>query len=236
VPDVSQVVFHLALCRAAVSASANASTVPMHVVVRYDAGLPFIDKVLQAPLGSNGDATVELGLPRGHEFVSISQPASGCGARDLVTILPDHGRRIEETLTAGNDAKPLPAFEMSGTASLSFLATTKPTLVAFPTGLACDAAAPPVLPIDVNVTYDGGAYYLSMLDDRALTTDQPVLALSLHTPSGRPHYVRLPATLATRGHGIVSITMNVTDDMVDGMATEPQNVLLCPKIWETSVR
>ncbi len=61
------------------------------------------------------------------------------------------------------------------------------------------------------------------------------LALRLRTPTHQYHYVRLPVPFPVPWGGWpTSITIDVTEDMVDSLASDPVDTLLCPKMWRTS--
>jgi len=58
----------------------------------------------------------------------------------------------------------------------------------------------------------------------------------LRTPTHRYHYIRMPIPYPLPPSRWPSnVHFDVTEDMIDSLATQPTGVLLCPKIWETKV-
>jgi hypothetical protein len=59
--------------------------------------------------------------------------------------------------------------------------------------------------------------------------------MRLKTPTHQYHYVRLPVPVQlVWGGWPASIQFPVTEDMVDEIASQPVDTLLCPKLWKTS--
>jgi hypothetical protein len=123
---------------------------------------------------------------------------------------------------------------LQGLAPTSFL-YVKPTYVMFDAGAACNQPVPAPLPEHVDFDYDQGAYYLTLYADPAVWARSPVFAMRLRTTTGLFHYVRVrlqlpPVAVAWPA----DVRFDVSEDMVDALATEKTDVLLCPKLWATS--
>ncbi len=231
---LAHVFLHVNLCNA-VARAAPQTTIAMHVRMSYRVGGTEFDKVFTFPRGDGTQAVLEFDVRRSVYRLQIDAPKYKCAAADFLDILADQSRNVTETLTDDPTAQASPMELMEGTAPISFL-YVKPTFVLFDKTLTCNQPVPPPLPSHINVEYDQGAYYLQMDLERA-ATDAPVVALRLRTPTGTAHYVRVPVQFpASWGGWPGDLQFNVSEDEIDGLATEKVDVLLCPKLWETSVR
>jgi hypothetical protein len=84
------------------------------------------------------------------------------------------------------------------------------------------------------VENDQDSYYASLYSDASGSSPQQ-LTLRLRTPTHQYHYVRIPMAFPVPWSGWPeSILLNVTEDMVDGLAGDQTDTLLCPKFWKTS--
>jgi hypothetical protein len=80
------------------------------------------------------------------------------------------------------------------------------------------------------------AFYEQIHIDPALAARQPGLALRRRTPTGLEHFVRVRfPTLLSWGGWPTNIQFNITDEELDTLATEKPGVLLCQRLWESSV-
>ena len=124
---------------------------------------------------------------------------------------------------------------VSGSAPQSFLYVA-PTFVVFDKSqTACNKPLPAAIPTEVSVENDQDAFYASLLPDPSAAPNSQQLALRLRTPTHQYHYVRLPVPFPVPWGGWpTSITIDVTEDMVDSLASDPVDTLLCPKMWRTS--
>ncbi len=231
-PGLGHVFLHVALCNA-VARLPPETPVAMRVRMSYQQGATEYDKVVKFERGDGTQTVVEFDIRRSDYRLQLEVPKYGCSATDFLNILPDQSRTVAETLDDGPVAPPKPVELMEGTAPLSFL-YVKPTFVVFPKGLACDQPIPDALPSHFNVEYDQGAYYIQM--DLLGLPPEPVIALRLRTPTGLAHYIHVPVQFPPSWGGWPGdLQFNVTEDEIDGLATEKTGVLLCPKLWETSV-
>lgn len=180
---------------------------------------------------------IEFDVPRGVYRVLVEAPKEHCSVTDFLDFLPGGNRTILETLADGEPATPPPVTLLDGTAPISFL-YVKPTFVLLDPSVACNAPIATTVPSRVNVEYDQGSYHAWLYDDAALDKNGPyTVALRLRTPTSTAHYVRLPFPFPTAWSGFPGhVQMNVSEDMLDGIATDKVDTLLCPKLWETRAR
>ena len=131
-------------------------------------------------------------------------------------------------------APPTPAL-LSGEAPQSFL-YVQPTFVLFDKSqVTCNKPLPAPLPTQINVENDQDGYYTWLYADATAAAGSQQLTLRLRTPTHQYHYVRLPIPFPIPWTGWPqSIQFNVMEDMVDSLAGEAVNTLLCPKLWRTS--
>ena len=230
---LSHLFLHVGLCNAVASAPPD-TTIAMHVVMSYRVGGNEIDKTVTFARGDDMQTVVELDVPRSIYRLQLDVPKYRCSATDFIDVLSEQNRTITETLIDGQIAPP-PVELFAGLAPLSFL-YVKPTFVAFDKSVACNGPIAQPIPTHVNVEYDQGAYYVWLYEDPTIATHGPLtVALKLRTTTGLAHYVRLPIPFPQPWGGFPgSVQLNVTEDMIDGIATEKTDTLLCPKMWETS--
>lgn len=212
------------------------TTFAMKVLFADHADNRAVDRVVRFPRGDGAIAVVEADVPHGEYRVVLNVPAYTCSATDVVEVFGDHSRTIDETLAEAPEP-PASVVLMFGSAPLSFL-YVKPTFVVYDKSVTCDGpiASMPV-PSRVVATYDQGAYYVSLFGDPAPTGAGPwTVAMRLRTPTGLAHYIRLPTPFPPQLSPWPStVRFDISEDMIDGIATEPTDKLLCPKIWETVV-
>lgn len=212
----------------------------MRVIMSYRVGGSEVDKVFRFARGDGPQTVVEFDVPRAVYRLQMDVPKYGCTGSDFLDVLAEHDRTIAETLVdgvAGTPATATPPVELiSGTAPVSFL-YVKPTFVLFDKGVTCNAPVQTPLPLALTAEYDQGAYYVSLHPDSSLDSRGPlVVALRLRTPTGSAHYVRLPIQFPLPWGGWPATNqLNVTEDMIDGLATEKTDTLLCLKFWVTNV-
>jgi hypothetical protein len=232
---LSHVALQMALC--SVPNAPENATIPVRVRMAYRVGDPELDKTFKVPAADTSAAFVEFDIRQGQYLLIVDQPAQHCVTTKFVAILKDQNRKLVVALAPSPGPKMRPQFLIDGTAPVSFL-YTKPTYVLIDKSVACDAPvlAPKVAQIDYE--YDQGAYYLWMYGDPSIAPDNPTIALRLRTPTGLAHYIRFNVPYAdVMGSGWPgSLHFDISEDMIDAIATDKTGVLLCPKMWETTVR
>jgi hypothetical protein len=232
---LSHVALQLALCGAAAKAPPDTPE-PVHVRMGYRVGEPEFEKTFVVHAGDGPDAFVEFDIRGGLYRMTVDATKLGCTATRFVRVLPAQNRKIVATLVDGPPAPTRPQMLMEGMAPMSFL-YTKPTYVLIDKAVGCDqpVGTPAIAPIDYE--YDQGAYYLWMYGDASMATTAPTIALRLRTPTGLKHYVRVPVPYDPIGGAFPpDLRFDMTEDMLDEIATEKTDTLLCPKLWSTSAK
>jgi hypothetical protein len=233
---LSHVALQMALCSAASNAPENA-TIPVRVRMAYRVGDPEFDKTFKVPASDASAEFVEFDIRSGQYLLIAEAPTLHCATTRFVAILKDQNRKLVVSLVPSPPPKPRPQFLIDGTAPTSFL-YTKPTYVLIDKSVACNAPVLAPKPAQIEYEYDQGAYYLWMYGDPVLAAQSPTLALRLRTPTGLAHYVRvdIPYADSAAPGWPGSLRLDISEDMIDNLATDKTDVLLCPKMWETSVR
>jgi hypothetical protein len=229
----SHVILHVGYCGAIARANPE-TTVALHVRLSDRIGRLQIDRVYRVERGDEGEAIVEFDSSFGIFKLDVEAPKYGCSAEDYVFFIPGHDRSISETLASPPSPPKMPLL-LSGEAPQSFL-YVQPTFVLFDkTQAVCNKPIPPQLPEQITVENDQDAYYAWLYHDPSTGSSPQMLALRLRTPTHQYHYVRVPIPFPMPWAGWPgSIQFNVTQDMVDSLAGNPVDTLLCPKLWETS--
>jgi hypothetical protein len=167
--------------------------------------------------------------------LQLQAPKYGCSASDYLFFIGGQTRSITERLNDASTAAARKPMLLSGTAPQSFL-YVQPTFVLFnKSQVTCNKPVGQPLPTDAVVENDQDSYYVELYADPSAAYGSQQLALRLRTPTHQYHYVRIPIAFpAPWGGWPMNVILNITEDMVDGLATEPTDTLLCPKMWETS--
>lgn len=205
----------------------------MHLADRI--GRSEVDRVFRVERGDEGEAVVEFDAPFGIHSLAVEAPRYRCAATDYLFFITGLDRSISEKLSDPPVPPPRKPVLLSGTAPQSFL-YVQPTFVLFDKSqVACNKPVPQPLPEQIVVENDQDAYYSWLYPDPSAAPGTQQLALRLRTPTHQYHYVRLPIPFPMPWTGWpTSIQFNVTEDMVDAIAGDPFDTLLCPKLWETS--
>jgi hypothetical protein len=233
-PVLSHVILHLALCGPVAKLPPEA-VVAIHVRAVDRRDQVQVDRTFRMERGDDEQRIVEFDIPWGIYRVDSSVAKYGCSAKNYFSFLPEHDRSIAQTLVTGPAPDTTPML-LDGAAPESFL-YVKPTFVLFDKGAAaCGKPIPDPLPSHIDVDNGSDAFYATLYPDAPLPAGAvPMLALRLKTPTHQYHYVRLPIPVQLAWGGWPSsIQFTVTEDMVDQLASEPVDTLLCPKLWETS--
>ncbi len=260
IEDGSHVFLHVNLCAAVVRA-AERTAVPVRVRLTDRVNGVEFEKTIRIERSDASQTVVEFDVHRGIFRLRIDAPPQNCSASDLLDFMPSSNRTITETLESGPPAPPEPVTLLDGTAPVSFL-YTKPTFAFFAPGLACDKPITTPLVVKSKVEYDQGAFHVWLYpgsfpaiatpppptaapvpsasppsifaSDAALATSIAV-TLRLRTPTGQAHYVRVPIVFPLPWGGWPShVQFNVSEDLIDQLATEKTEVLLCTKLFRTA--
>jgi hypothetical protein len=227
---LSHIFLHIGLC-SAMSRLPAQTIVPMHVSMMIPRGDPPYDRMLKVQRGDGSDVVIEFDVTRGTYHLVVEVPKYGCRASSYETVFENQNRKIAETLTDGSVPIEPPTLLMDGLAPLSFL-YVKPTYVLFDKSVTCNQPIGTPLPSRIDVVFDQGAYYSAMYLDPTVAATAPVFALRFRTATGLQHYVRIPIHIPSDlGTWPQNDRFDITEDMVDELATEKADTLLCPKIW-----
>ncbi len=233
---LEHIFLHVGLCSAIAHAPPE-TPIAMRVRMSFRVGDPQFDKTFRFTTGDEAEHVVEFDIPRNLYRLQVDVPKYGCSVSEYIQVLSDNNRTITETLSAGPVPPPSPVVLLDGTAPISFV-YVKPTFVLFDKSMACNQPIQSPLPSHINVEYDQGAYYAWLYSDSSYETHAPVVvAVRLKTPTGTAHYVHLPVPFPVPWAGWPgTIRFDVTEEMIDSLATEKVDTLLCPKLWGTSAR
>jgi hypothetical protein len=231
---LSHVILQVGFCAAIARASPNTS-VALRVRVTDRIGRPQVDRVYRFERGEDPKAVVEFDSAFGIYRLDLDAPKYHCSASDYLFFIADHDRSVAENLSDRPPPPPRPVL-LSGTAPQSFL-YVQPTFVLFDKrAVDCNKPIPEPLASHIVVENDQDAYYAWFYNDAGSDAGTPqLLALRLRTPTHQYHYVRIPIPFPMPWGGWPSsIQFNVTQEMVDSLAGDAVNTLLCPKLWRTS--
>ena len=192
-----------------------------------------VEKTFTFDRGYDDEKVVEFDVPQGTYRLRAQVAKYACSAESFEQFLPDRDRSISLRLS-DLAAAPLIPLLLVGLAPQSFL-YVHPTFVLLDKSSVCNKPVGSQLPSHIDLENDQDAYYAWLYSDPP--NNQPgQLALQLRTPTHQYHYVRVPIPFPpppSRWPSIIQF--DVSQDMVDELATEPTDTLLCPKLWETKV-
>jgi len=234
IPGLAHVILHAGFCSAIARLKPEA---PLDVRVRLSdrTGRPSLDRTFRVERGDGSEAILEFDNPRGTYRLDAAAAKYGCSVTDYLVLVPDRTRSVVEQLDASPPSPQTPVI-LYGDAPQAML-YANPTYVLFDkNAVACGKPVATPLPTHVNVENDQDAYYAWLYnDDATRQPDTEVLALRLQTPTHQHHYVRIPLPFpATPSRWPGNIHLDVSEGMIDELATEPVDTLLCPKMWRTS--
>jgi len=234
IPGLAHVILHVGFC-SAVARLRPETSIAIHVRLSDRTGRPTLDRTFRVDRGDGTEAVVEFDSSFGMYRLDVATPKYGCYASDFLVFMGDHTRAVSEQLDSAPPSPEVPVI-LSGTAPQAML-YSNPTFVVFDkNAVACNKPISTPLNARINVENDQDAYYAWFYNlDATRPPDSELLALKLQTPTHQHHYVRLPIPFPmppTRWPN--SIQLNVSGEMIDALATEPTDTLLCPKMWRTS--
>jgi len=230
---LAHVVLHVGFC-SAIGRAPSGTPIALRVHLADRIGRAQVDRTFRVERGDDAEAIIEFDSAFGIYRLDVAAPKYGCAATDYLFFISGHNRSVIEKLADPPLPSPARPVLLSGTAPQSFL-YVQPTFVIFDkSAVDCGKPIPQPLQSDITVENDQDAYYATFASVSGSGAPQ-LLALRLRTTTHQYHYVRLPIPFPVPWGGWpTSITFNVTEDMVDGLAGEKTGTLLCPKLWETS--
>jgi hypothetical protein len=232
--ELAHVILHVGLCGSIARAPGD-TTIALRVHLADRTGREQVDRVYHFARGDEPQAIVEFDSAFGIYRLDLASARYRCSATDYLFFIAGHDRSITENLSDEPAPPPPTPVLLSGTAPQSFL-YVQPTFVLFDkSAVACDKPLPQPLAAHIAVENDQDGYYAWLYDDAAASAQPQQLALRLRTPTHQYHYVRIPIPFPIPWSGWPSsIQFNVTEEMVDSLAGDAVDTLLCPKLWRTS--
>lgn len=231
---LAHVILHIGFCSAIARAPAD-TVIAARVHLSDRTGRVQVDRVFHFERGDEPEAIVEFDSAFGTYRIDVVASKYRCSAQDYLFLIAGHDRSITETLESWPATSPRMPMLLSGAAPQSFL-YVQPTFVLFDKSqVACNKPLPQPLATQITVENDQDAYYTWLYADPSVGSAPEQLALRLRTPTHQYHYVRIPIAFPVPMSGWPeTIQFDVTEDMVDEVAGDPVNTLLCPKLWRTS--
>ena len=230
---MSHIILHAAMC-ARIARLAPDTPVNVNIQLVDRTGRERIQKSLRVERGDGSTLLLEFDAPQGIFQMQMVAPKYGCTGMDYWALLPEHNRSINGTLVQGVAPQPQPML-LQGTAPPSFLYVA-PTFVLFPSATQCNKPVEDPLPSNIQVENDQDAFYVWLFSQPQTARESQMIVLRLATPTGEYHYIKLKVPFPEPWGGWPqSIQFNVTEEDIDSLAGQPVDVLLCPKLFRTSV-
>lgn len=230
---MSHVILHAVLCARAAKLGAGAP-LAMNVQLVDRTGRQHFETPFRLERGSESAVILEFDAPQGVYKMQVQAPKYACSATDYIALLPEHNRNVTETLRSGSPSDSRPML-LQGTAPPSFLYVA-PTFVLFPGDTACNKPVEDPLPSNIQVENDQDAFYVWLYSAPNVPPESQMVVLRLATATGEYHYIKLRVPFPEPWGGWPqSIQFNVNEDDIDWLAGQPIDVLLCPKLFRTSV-
>ncbi|HKU67192.1 MAG TPA: hypothetical protein VJP85_05400 [Candidatus Baltobacteraceae bacterium] len=234
---LSHIVMHFALCNSAARLGPQAD-LPVHIVVTDKINRDVVDQTARVSRYEGNTSAAEFDVAWGIYRATVTMRAghATCSAVQYFAVQPDHNRTLTVQLRDGNSPAPVPTL-ITGTAPFAF-SYVEPTVLVFTAG-STKCNGPVGNPVDVNIDQetDNDGYYASVFPSPALAAKGPfVLAVRLKDSQGGYHYIRVPAEFLGMSPRWPSMgQFDVTEDVVDYVQDKPEDTLLCPRLYKTSV-
>lgn len=232
---LSHVVLHIALCNRFQTAQ-PATPVALRLKLIEPDGHFAVDHVYRFRRGRHMTHDVEFDLPQGiYALLAQVQRVPNCVNEQFFLILPNHNRQIKIGL--GPPRTRISPTLVGGSTPISFT-YVKPTIVLFDASQAkCGKPIPTPLNVRVVDDVEFDAFYAEMYSRRGILNPKSVLmALRVNDVQGGYHYVRVPAAFPPSLYGPPPVNhFDVKDDLIDVLATQPEDTLFCPRIYRTEI-
>lgn len=230
---MSHVILHVGFCKAILRLPAQ-TTVAMHLVVTDRINRPQTDEIVHFSRSIGTDARITFDSSWGTYRIRLNVPKYQCSDVDYVQVLQDRDRDMKTQLSDGHAVNVVPAI-VAGTLPISF-SYAQPQVVVFGPGLKCGAPVTAPVPVDIVFDQEPDAFYASIYTpDFYKGPNSVTAAVRLTDSSGGYHYIRMPLEFTPASYGWPVVEQfNITYDVVDYAAQQPEDVLLCPKLYKTS--
>ena len=233
---LSHIVLHLTLCQAATRLKTGAA-MPLSVSVTDRIDRPIVNQQFRLVRDFNNISSVEFDMPRG-VYRLDAQASVGktmCSAEQYFAVIVDHNRSLNMTLQNGtHHPVPVPML-FTGTAPFAY-AYAQPTIVFFDHNQQCKAPVGQPLDAELQLFNDADGYYGEVYPSPNLLAHEPVMvAVRLTDARGDYKYMRLENAYIGASRWPGQISFNVDDGVMQYVAGEAEDTLLCPKLMKTSV-
>jgi len=234
---LSHIVMHFALCNSAALLGPQAD-LPVHIVVTDKIKRDVVDQTARVSRYEGNTSSAEFDVPWGIYRASVQMRAgkTTCSAVQFFSVQPDHNRSLTMHLQDGTNPAVIVPTIITGTAPFSF-SYVQPTVMVFPGTTKCDGPIGDAVNADVDQEIDSDGYYASVYPSPALAGRGPyVVAVRLKDSQGGYHYIRVPAEFLGMSPRWPSMgQFDVTEDVVDYVQDKPEDTLLCPRLYKTTV-
>lgn len=209
----------------------------MHIVVTDKINRDVVDQTARVSRYEGNTSSAEFDVAWGIYRATVTMKAgrTTCGAVQYFAVQQDHNRSVTVNLRDGSQPAAVPTL-ITGTAPFSF-SYVEPTVMVFTGDTKCNGPIGNPVNADIDQVNDSDGYYASVYPSAALAGKGPyVLAVRLKDSQGGYHYIRVPAEFLGMSPRWPSMgTFDVTEDVVDYVQDKPEDTLLCPRLYKTSV-
>jgi hypothetical protein len=232
---LEHIVMHVALCKA-VARLAPRTTVAMRVVVTDKSGRSEVDRSVQFQRGTAGNTPFEFDSSWGVYRIDVAVPKYRCGGVEFMYVLADHDRSINVALSDSFVKVQVPVVLVFGSLPMSF-AYVQPTVVTFSPQVPCNGKVSDPAPSGIDNQIEQDAYYATVRTPALYRQPKAVtVALQLKDASGGYHYLRIPLQVEPGRYAWPNrFLIPIDDAAADFVAQEPEETLLCPKGYSTSI-
>jgi hypothetical protein len=234
---LSHIVMHFALCNAAARLGPQAD-LPVRVVVTDKINRDVVDQQGRVSRYEGNASAIEFDVPWGVYRASVTMQAghTACSGVQYFSVAQDRNRTLTMHMQDGKTPNaPVPTI-VWGTAPFAF-SYVEPTVLVLTGDTKCNGAVGTPVNVDIDQETDNDGYYASVYPSPELAHRGPyVLAVRLKDSQGGYHYIRVPAEFLGMSRGWPSMgQFDVTEDVVDYVQDKPEDTLLCPRLYKTSV-
>ena len=230
---LAHAVLHLTMCSAMMHAPPG-TPMSVHLHATDATQRQTYDRDFTFTKGESSEQTVDFDTPRGTFLMNYTVKKFDCGLSSYQVFLDGESRNMKETLLPGHPAPRHPTL-IVGTAPQAFL-FEEPTFVLLDKSIDCKMPVNSTLDAEMTSEYNADSFHLFLYPTPAIMARGSVtLAFKLTSTTGDDQFVRLKFPYPQPWHGWpYTLQFNLPEGILDELATEPKNVLLCPKIYETS--
>jgi hypothetical protein len=234
---LSHIVMHFVLCNSAARLGPQAD-LPVHIVVTDKINRDVVDQTSRVSRYEGNTSAAEFDVAWGIYRATVSMRAgrATCSAVQYFAVQQDHNRTLTVQLRDGSAPAPVPTL-ITGTAPFAF-SYVEPTVMVFAAAnTKCNGSVGTPVDVKIDQETDNDGYYASVFPSPSLVTKGPfVLAVRLKDSQGGYHYIRVPAEFLGMSPRWPSMgQFDVTEDVVDYVQDKPEDTLLCPRLYKTSV-